>query len=131
METIHQAFRLQRLLTLLVASTRGKRLGNPANLRNQEAGRVQGRAKRSAMAAERAADLRPIIADVQGAGEKSLRQIAAKLNQRGISDGAGWKEVGGSGQTGIGARDRAYAAGAEFAGDGGEMVHLYSPAQTR
>ena len=31
-----------------------------------------------------AADLRPIIADVQGQGASSLRQIAAGLNQRGI-----------------------------------------------
>jgi DNA invertase Pin-like site-specific DNA recombinase len=69
---------------LAAAKARGKRLGNPANLRNQEAGRVQGRAKRSAMAAERVADLRPVIADVQSSGAKSLRQIAARLNQRGI-----------------------------------------------
>src|SRR5215203_4839646 len=50
---------------LAAAKARGVQLGNPENLRNQEAGRLQGRAKRSAMAAERAADLRPIIADVQ------------------------------------------------------------------
>jgi hypothetical protein len=73
---------------LAAAKAGGKRLGNPANLRNQEVGRVQGRAKRSAMAAERAADLRPIIADVQASGAKSLRHIAAKLNQRGIPTGS-------------------------------------------
>jgi DNA invertase Pin-like site-specific DNA recombinase len=80
---------------LAAAKARGKRLGNPANLRNQEAGRVQGRAKRSAIAAERAADLRPIIADVQASGAQSLRQIAARLNQRGIptARGSKWSAV--------------------------------------
>jgi DNA invertase Pin-like site-specific DNA recombinase len=80
---------------LAAAKARGKRLGNPANLRNQEVGRVQGRAKRTAMAAERAADLRPIIADVQSSGAKSLRQIAAGLNQHGIptARGGAWSAV--------------------------------------
>jgi hypothetical protein len=47
------------------------------------------------MAAERVTDLRPIIADVQAAGAKSLRQIAASLNQRGIptARGAKWSAV--------------------------------------
>src|SRR4051812_36429390 len=80
---------------LAAAKARGKRLGNPANPRNQEAGRVQGRARRSAMAVERAADLRPIIADVQAAGAKSLRQIATGLNSRGIptARGRNWSAV--------------------------------------
>src|ERR687889_2865459 len=35
---------------LAVAKARGKRLGNPSNLRNQDAGRVRGRASRTAAA---------------------------------------------------------------------------------
>jgi DNA invertase Pin-like site-specific DNA recombinase len=69
---------------LAAAKARGKKLGTPANLRNQDAGRVQGRAKRTMMAGERAADLRPIIADLRAGGASSLRQIAAGLNRRGI-----------------------------------------------
>jgi DNA invertase Pin-like site-specific DNA recombinase len=80
---------------LAAAKARGKRLGNPANLRNQEAGRVQGRARRSAIAAERVSDLRPIIADVQASGATSLRQIAAGLNRRDIptARGRSWSAV--------------------------------------
>jgi hypothetical protein len=48
-------------------------------------GRVQGRAKRTMIAGERAADLRLVIAGVRASGASSLRQIAAGLNQRGIS----------------------------------------------
>src|SRR6478609_1044909 len=43
---------------LAAAKARGARLGKPENLRNQDTGRMQGRAKRSAVAAARAADLR-------------------------------------------------------------------------
>jgi DNA invertase Pin-like site-specific DNA recombinase len=60
---------------LTAAKAKGVRLGKPENLRNQEAGRVQGRARRTVIAGERAADLRSIIADVQTSGALSLRQI--------------------------------------------------------
>jgi DNA invertase Pin-like site-specific DNA recombinase len=69
---------------LAAAKARGRVLGRPENLKNQEAGRERGRAQRTRTAGERAADLRPIIADLQASGAKSLRQIAAGLNQRGI-----------------------------------------------
>lgn len=67
---------------LAAAKARGAKLGRPENLRNQEAGREQGRAKRTAIADARVADLRPILADVQASGATSLREIAAGLNGR-------------------------------------------------
>lgn len=80
---------------LAAAKARGAQLGRPENLTNQEAGRVQGRARRTAMARERAVDLRPILADLQASGASSLRQIAAGLNQRGIptAQGRAWSPV--------------------------------------
>ncbi len=80
---------------LAAAKARGARLGKPENLRNQDEGRMQGRAKRSATAAARAADLRPIITDVRASGASSLREIAAGLNQRGIpaARGGPWSAV--------------------------------------
>jgi hypothetical protein len=41
------------------------------------------------VAAERAADIAPIIAELQASGATSLRAIAAGLNQRGISTARG------------------------------------------
>src|SRR3954466_3103611 len=80
---------------LAAAKARGVRLGKPANLRNQDGGRVQGRVRRTVIAGERAADLRPIIADVAALGASSLRQIAARLNERGIptARGRAWSAV--------------------------------------
>jgi DNA invertase Pin-like site-specific DNA recombinase len=80
---------------LAVVKARGKRLGNPANLRNQEAGRVTGRAKRAALAQERTKDLAPIFLDIQAGGSVSLRQIAAMLNARAVptSRGGRWSAV--------------------------------------
>ena len=46
---------------LAAAKARGKRLGNPANLRNQDAGRVNGRARRTIIAQDRARDLAPVL----------------------------------------------------------------------
>lgn len=80
---------------LAAAKAKGITLGRPENLRNQEAGRERGRAQRTKAAGERAADLRPIIADVQASGAASLRAIAAGLNQRGIptARGGSWSAV--------------------------------------
>src|SRR5215218_10219888 len=80
---------------LAAAKAKGRQLGKPANLRNQEMGRVSGRAKRTTIAGERATDLRPIIVDVQASGAVSLRQIVAGLNQRGIptARGGAWSAV--------------------------------------
>jgi DNA invertase Pin-like site-specific DNA recombinase len=80
---------------LAVAKARGKRLGNPANLRNQEIGRVTGRAMRAALAQERTKDLAPIILDIQAGGSVSLGRIAAVLNTRAVptSRGGRWSAV--------------------------------------
>src|SRR5688500_6183468 len=67
---------------LAAAKARGRRLGNPGNLRNEDVGRIRGRARRTAMAQQRTKDLAPIIADIQAAGAFSFRQIAAGLNAR-------------------------------------------------
>jgi|SRR5829696_2802378 len=74
---------------LAAAKARGTRLGNPENLRNQEVGRIRGRAKRIIVAQQRAADLKPIILDLRAAGATSLRQIASGLNGRGIPTARG------------------------------------------
>jgi DNA invertase Pin-like site-specific DNA recombinase len=80
---------------LAAAKARGKRLGNPANLRNQDRGRALGRAKRKAIADERGHDLTPILGDIQGSEALSLRQIAAALNARSIpaARGGRWSAV--------------------------------------
>ena len=57
---------------LAATKAQGVRLGRPENLRGQDAGR------------ERAADLLPIIAGIRASGARSLREIAAGLNSRGI-----------------------------------------------
>jgi DNA invertase Pin-like site-specific DNA recombinase len=80
---------------LAAAKARGRRLGNPGNLRNEDAGRIRGRARRTAIAQERSKDLAPIIADIRAAGASSLRQIAAGLNARNIPTARGgwWSAV--------------------------------------
>lgn len=80
---------------LAAAKARGQKLGNPTNLRNQEAGRERGRAARTEAADSRAADLAPIVADIRSAGSTSLREIAAGLNERGIpaTRGGAWSAV--------------------------------------
>jgi DNA invertase Pin-like site-specific DNA recombinase len=74
---------------LQAAKARGTKLGNPGNLRNQEIGRARGRTRRTEMARSRAADLAPILADVQACGASSLREIAGSLNARGIPTARG------------------------------------------
>jgi len=80
---------------LAAAKARGVKLGNPSNLRNQEAGSVKGNAVKAAKADKRAADLAPVIADIQAGGAGSLRAIAAELNRRGIRTARGgeWSAV--------------------------------------
>jgi DNA invertase Pin-like site-specific DNA recombinase len=80
---------------LAAAKARGVKLGNPRNLTNADAGRANGSAVRTTKAKARAADLAPIIADLQAVGATSLRQIAAGLNARGIRTprGGEWSAV--------------------------------------
>ena len=74
---------------LAAAKARGKRLGNPENLRNQEAGRVRGRARRTAIARERTKDLAPIIADIQ-----SSRRVVAPADRGGLNASAASRQRG-------------------------------------
>jgi DNA invertase Pin-like site-specific DNA recombinase len=72
---------------LAVARARGVRLGNPngaESLRRAGKGGAALRAAVSVNAAAFAADLAPVIADIQAAGHTSLRAIAAELTARGI-----------------------------------------------
>jgi DNA invertase Pin-like site-specific DNA recombinase len=82
-------------LALQAAKARGTKLGNPCNLMNQGNGRARGRARRTEMAKSRAADLAPILADVQTCGASSLREIAGGLNSRGIpaAPGGEWSAM--------------------------------------
>jgi len=70
-----------------VAKARGVKLGNPNgadSLRRAGKGGVALRAAVSANTAAFAADLAPVLADIQAAGHTSLRSIAAELTARGI-----------------------------------------------
>ena len=80
---------------LAAAKARGKRLGTPANLRNHDLGRALGRATKTERARARAADLKPILADLRASGAASLRAMAAGLNSRGIPTARGgtWSAV--------------------------------------
>src|SRR6478752_3714436 len=68
---------------LAAAKARGRRLGNPANLSNRAKGTARSAARRQERAGRRAADLRPMIADIRASGATSLRAIAAELDYRG------------------------------------------------
>jgi DNA invertase Pin-like site-specific DNA recombinase len=72
---------------LAAAKARGQALGNP---RLAEA-RATVNAIRTAWADTFAATVAPVIAEAQAAGAKSLRQIAAALNSRGVATARGGK----------------------------------------
>ena len=80
---------------LAAAKARGKKLGTPGNLRNHDLGRALGRARKTEKARARAADLKPILADIRASGALSLRAMAAGLNERGIPTawGGKWSSV--------------------------------------
>lgn len=77
---------------LAVAKARGRKLGNPANLRNQALGSVRGNAARSGKAKARVVDLAPVVTRLREAGATSLRELAEGLNREGIpaARGGGW-----------------------------------------
>jgi DNA invertase Pin-like site-specific DNA recombinase len=75
---------------LAAAKRRGVKLGGyraGANLTAQA--RKAGQQANARIAKERAADIGPVIAELQAAGAKSLRAIAAALNERGIPTARG------------------------------------------
>jgi DNA invertase Pin-like site-specific DNA recombinase len=69
---------------LAAAKRRGVKLGNPTNLDNRarRKGTLASASVRRARAAQRAADLAPIIAGLRAAGAASLHDIANGLNEQ-------------------------------------------------
>jgi DNA invertase Pin-like site-specific DNA recombinase len=77
---------------LAAAKARGKRLGTPAT----PAGAVDRmRVARKAQAAQYAANVLPIIRDIQAAGHTSLNAIAGQLKARKVAtaNGGRWRHV--------------------------------------
>jgi DNA invertase Pin-like site-specific DNA recombinase len=71
------------------AKANGKRLGNRTNLAEAQA---SGRQVQVDQALARAANVLPVIREIQGAGCSTLREVAAALNRRGIQTprGGSW-----------------------------------------
>jgi len=78
---------------LAAAKARGKKLGGNRGKIHLTAkkGALASAALRSGKAKSRAADIRPIVADIRASGATSLRQIAAALNAKGIRAARGGK----------------------------------------
>jgi DNA invertase Pin-like site-specific DNA recombinase len=69
---------------LAAAKRRGVRLGGDRGARPTAKARAKGSAATADKAARRAADVLPVIAELQSEGAASLRAVAAGLNVRGI-----------------------------------------------
>ncbi len=83
-------------VALAAAKRRGKKLGGyRENAKLTAKARQRGADANSYAAARRAADLIPVIADIQAGGATSLRAIAAQLNERGIPTARGgeWTSI--------------------------------------
>ena len=76
---------------LAAAKARGVKLGGDRGVRLTAKARAAGRAVQQEEARNRAADLMPIIKELQVAGFESLRAIAAGLEERGIPTARGGK----------------------------------------
>jgi DNA invertase Pin-like site-specific DNA recombinase len=74
---------------LAAAKRRGVKLGGDRGARLTAKARQAGWEVRQARANARAADLAPVVADIRASGARSLRAIAAALNERGIRTRAG------------------------------------------
>jgi DNA invertase Pin-like site-specific DNA recombinase len=74
---------------LAAAKRRGVKLGGYRGAKITRKIREAGSAATAAIASARAADLAPIIAELQAAGAASLRAIAVGLNERGIPTARG------------------------------------------
>jgi DNA invertase Pin-like site-specific DNA recombinase len=75
---------------LAAAKRRGVKLGGyRPGAKLTAAGRAKGREKLARVAAQRAADLAPVIADLQADGVTTLRAMAAALTERGIPTAKG------------------------------------------
>lgn len=83
-------------VALAEAKKRGQKLGGDRGARLSAKARKAGTAATVAKAAARAADLHPMITELQGRGCKSLRAIATALNEAGIPTARGngtWSAV--------------------------------------
>lgn len=69
---------------LAAAKKRGTKLGGNRGVKLTAKVRAMGSAATARKAAQRAADVLPVIGELQAAGAASLRAIAAGLNERGI-----------------------------------------------
>lgn len=69
---------------LAAAKARGQKLGGHRGVVPSNADRAAGRATQEARSVARAADLAPVIAELQEAGPTSLGALARGLNERGI-----------------------------------------------
>ena len=80
---------------LAAAKARGVKLGGDRGAVVSSAARAKSVKARVAKANDRAADLAPILAEIQAGGASSLREIAAALNERGIptARGGSWSAV--------------------------------------
>ena len=70
---------------LAAAKRRGVKLSGDRGARLTAKARQAGWEARQTPANERAADLAPVVAEIQASGARSLRAIAAGLNKRGVS----------------------------------------------
>lgn len=87
---------LRTKAALGAARARGQKLGKPENLtKNTDIGRQRSLERRAAAAEDRALAVLPVIDDIREAGAKSLRKIAATLNEMGITTARGgeWSAV--------------------------------------
>jgi len=74
---------------LEAAKARGVKLGGDRGVIPPAGASVRGGAATKAKAVSRAGDLGPILAEIQANGAKSLREIAAALNEKGIPTARG------------------------------------------
>src|SRR3546814_7706803 len=83
---------------LQAAKARGVTLGNPTNL---AVAQNNSRAVRSARAEQHAANVLPIVRQIQAAGATSLRAVAAALNSRGVRTPRGGEWYANQGRSSI------------------------------
>ncbi len=84
-----RAISVRTKAALAAAKARGVKLGNPNLLAGSPDQARAAAAAKSAKAAARAADLRPIIAEVRAAGVTTLAGIARALAARGVPTPSG------------------------------------------
>lgn len=74
---------------LQAAKARGTKLGGFRGVKIDDAARERSKAARNSVAADRAADLAPLLAELRGAGINSLNATARELTLRGVPTARG------------------------------------------